>query len=844
MTTLWQDVRFGMRMLRKSPGFTAIALVTLAVGIGANTIMFSVVNVLLLRPVSLRDPDRLAGCGVRNGWYSYSAYLALRDDNPVFSDLMAHGGSFHFVTLMQGDVARRVNPLFVSANYFSTLGVALAQGRAFSPEEERKGAEPVAILSHRAWQRHGADPDVVGTQVAINGTFFRVVGVAPKGFTGTGIVGPDLWLPLGAYGLVGHEGQSRPSPEPDEGWDYSMLSLVGRLKPGLDMTAAEARLQSLVPRLKEDYPRQWKPNSTLYLYRPARLLAGEQGDGSALSAAGAFLMIVSAVVLLIACLNLANMTMVQGAARRREIAIRMAIGGGRLRIMRQLFVESLLLAVLGGACGLILAFWGARMLNAWIAVPQMEMDLAGAFRMGLDMRVLAATLGFCLVAAVLSGAKPALRLSRRDTSAALKSSGSGVLRSTGRVRRPHGLSVLLQIALSVVLVMGAALFTRSAMKTAPADWGFRLDDKLIIKLDSMAAGYDPAHTQQVYESLAQHLWALPGVRAVSVSASFPLAEGGSGGPVCEYDPGAAEDLRDEAQVLRERVANPPRETSKRYTVGLDYFDAMGMPLLQGRAFHRLDHSPAAEKVAIIDECLARRLRRDGNALGCLIQCDRRFSPAPYRVVGIAPSLRIVSDNDFNPTQIYVPLDSDARPAFIHLRVASGSRRAAASLLRQIASEIRRIDPRLPILSATPLADFHTANPFVWLWGFGARLAALFGGMALFLASLGIYAVKGHMVALRTPEIGVRKALGATQRDIMGMVLHEGLALTLAGLAVGLVLALAAGRVIASLLYGVGSVDPVSIVATVTLLGAASLLAGYIPARRAARVDPMVAVRYE
>ncbi len=837
--TFWQDVRFGMRMLRKSPGFTAIALITLAIGIGANTIMFSVVNVLLLRPVSVRDPDRLAGCGVRNGWHSYSAYLALRDDNPAFINLMAHSGSFRFVTLMQGDVARRVNPLFVSANYFSTLGVALARGRAFSPEEERKGAEPVAILSHRAWQRHGADPDVVGTQVAINGTFFRVVGVAPKGFTGTGIVGPDLWLPLGAYGLVGHEGQSRPSPEPDEGWDYSMLSLVGRLKPGLDMAAAEARLQSLVPRLKETYPRQWKPNSTLYLYRPARLLAGEQGEESALSAASVFLMIVSAVVLLIACLNLANMTMVQGAARRREIAIRMAIGGGRLRIMRQLLMESLLLAVLGGAFGLILAFWGTRMLNAWIAVPQMEMDLAGAFRMGLDVRVLAATLGFCLVAAVLSGAKPALRLSRRDTSAALKSSGNEVLRSTGRVRRPHGLSVLLQIALSVVLVMGAALFTRSAMKTAPADRGFRLDDKLIIKLDPLAAGYDAARTQQVYESLADHLRALPGVRAVSVSASFPLAEGGSGGPVCEYDPGAAEDLRDEAQVLRERVANPPRDTSNRYVVGWDYFDAMGMPLLQGRAFHRLDHSPGAEKVAIIDECLARRLRPDGNALGCLIQFDRRFSPAPYRVVGIVPSLRIVSDNDFNPTQVYVPLGAAGRPAFIHLRVASGSRRTVAALLRQIPPEIRKIDPRLPILSATPLADFYTANPFVWLWGFGARLAALFGGMALFLASLGIYAVKGYMVASRTPEIGVRQALGATQRNIMGMVLREGLTLTLAGLAVGLVLALAAGRVIASLLYGVRSVDPVSIVATVTLLGAASLLASYIPARRAAKVDPMV-----
>jgi len=844
MMTLWQDVRYAVRMLRKSPGFTVIALITLAVGIGANTIMFSVVNVLLFRPVLVKDSDRLIGWGVRNGWHSYSAYVDMRDDNPAFSDLMAQSGSFHFVTLVQGDVARRVNPLFVSANYFSTLGVALAQGRAFLPEEERAGAESAAILSHRMWQRQGADPNVVGTQVMINGVFVRVVGVAPKGFTGTGIVGPDLWLPLGVFGLVGHQGKDRPTPGPDEGWDYSMLSLIGRLKPGLDRTAAEAQLRSLVPRLRESYPRQWKPNSELYLYRPARLLPGEEEQGSGLSVASVFLMSVSAVVLLIACLNLANMTMVQGAARHREIAIRMAIGGGRLRIMRQLLVESLLLAVLGGVFGLILAFWGTRMLNAWIAVPQLEMDLAGAFRMGLDLRVLAATLGFCMIAALLSGMRPAMRLSRRDTSDDLKQSGNGVLRSTGRVRRPRGLAVVLQIALSVLLVMGAALFTRSALKTAPADSGFSLDGKLVIKLDPLAAGYDPTRTQQICELLSDHLRAIPGIRAVSVSASFPLAEGGSGDSVCEYVPGAAEDERDEEQVLRDRIAHPSWDVSNKYTVGLDYFDAMGMPLLQGRDFERLDFAPDAEKVAIIDECLARKLRPDGNALGCLIQYDRRFSPATHRVIGIVPSLRIVTDNDFNPTQIYVPMGSGHLVTFMHLRVASGSRRTAAALLRQIPPEIRRIDPHLPILSVGPLADFHAGNPFVWLWGFGARLAALFGVMALFLASLGIYAVKGHMVASRTPEIGIRKALGATHGGIMGMVFREGLALTLAGLFLGLLLALAVGRLIGSLLYGIQPADPVSIVMTVVLLGTASLLATYIPARRAARIDPMAALRCE
>jgi predicted permease len=844
MGALWQDVRYGMRMLRKSPGFTAIALITLAIGIGANTIMFSMVNVLLLRPVMVNDSDRLVGCGVRNGWWSYSAFAAFREDNPAFIDLMAQSGSFNSVTLVQGDVVRRVNPLFVSANYFSMLGIGLTRGRAFLPEEERAGGEPVVILSHRMWQRQGADPNVVGTQVAVNGTFFRIVGIAPEGFTGTAVAGPDLWLPLGVYGLTGHEGKDRPTAGPDEGWDYPMLSLVGRLRPGSDMVAAQAQLGPLIPHLKETYPRQWKPDSTFHLYRLARLVAGEEDERAGLSVASAFLMSVSAVVLLIACLNLANMTIVQGAGRSREIAIRMAVGGGRLRIMRQLFVESVLLSALGGIFGLVVAFCGVRMLNAWIAVPQMEMDIIGSLRMELDWRVLAATIGFCFMAATISGMKPALKLSRRDANADLKQSGHGVLRPTGRVRRPAGLSVVFQIALSVVLVMGAALFTRSALKTAPADSGFSLDDKVVVKPDSFAAGYDLARTQQVYESIADHLRSMPGVQAVSMSTSFPLVEGGGGDAVCEYDPGAPEDDRDEAQVLRARISHPSQDTAAKYAVGLDYFDAMGMPLLQGRAFQRLDCVPDAEKVAIIDERLARRLRPDGNALGCLIQYARRYSPTAYRVVGIVPSLRIVTDDDYIPTQMYVPLGADSRPAFIHLRAAGGSRKAVTSLVQQIPVEIRKIEPQLPILSVESLAQCHANNPFVWLWGFGARLAVLFGSMALFLASLGIYAVKGHMVAARTPEIGIRKALGATHWGIMGMVFREGLTLTLTGLFIGLLLALAAGRLIGSLLYGVRPADPISIVAAVVLLGVASLLATYIPARWAARIDPMVALRCE
>ncbi len=843
MTTLWQDVRYGFRMLAKNPGFTAIALVTLAIGIGANTIMFSVVNVLVFRPVQVKEPDRLAGWGIRDGWCSYAAYVDVRDNNPAFSDLAAHGGDFSTATLVQGNVTRQVSAMFVSANYFSTLGVAPARGRGFEPDEERYGAEPVAVLSYRTWERQGADPNIVGRQVAISGTFFRIIGVAMERFTGTAIIGPDLWLPLGCHGIAGHEGKEKPASMEAEHWNYPMLSLVGRLKPGLDMAAAQAQLQSLVPRLKENYPRQWREKTTAYLYRLPRLTTDYQQDETpVLSGVSLFLMGVSAVVLLIACLNLANMIVVQGTARHREIAIRMAIGGGRLRIIRQLLFESMLLAMLGGVFGLIFAFCGNRILNAWVDVPHLGIDLTGSFRMGLDIRVLGATLGFCGIATVLFGLKPALRLSSRDIITNIKESGGEAPRSIRRRRRffPRGLSVVGQIALSVVLVMGAALFTRSALHAARVNPGFSLDGKLLIQIDPIAAGYNRARGIQVYEALTDHLRSMPGVQAAALSTSFPFGEGGDyGESATEYVPGAEENEGDRPSGLR------PRLGYVSHGVGVNFFESMGIPLLQGRSFERLDSAPNSEKVVIINEGLARKLRPDGIALGCLIQYGSpalSFMSSPCRVVGIVPNARTGTQDQDDFPQVYVPIGPDQLPAYIHVRVADGESETA--LLRRIVAEIRKVDPQLPILSVATLAESRHNSPAVWGARLGARLAIAFGAMALFLASLGIYAVKGYMVASRTPEIGIRKALGATHGSVMAMVLREGMVLTAAGLIVGLLLSLAAGRLIGSLLYGVRPVDPVSIIVTVALLGAASLLAGYVPARRAARIDPMVALRCE
>ena len=844
MSTLWQDVRYGFRMLRKAPGFTAIALVTLALGIGANTIMFSVTDMLLFRSVQVEKPEEVVCCKVRNpkfglGTMPYGGYRTLNQDNPVFSDMMAQDEGLGFVTLAYETTARQVCGMFVSTNYFAFLGTPPVLGRGFRPDEEGRDAAPVTVLSYRTWKRIGGDPEMVGRTVRVNGVPCEVVGVAAKGFTGATHLGPDLWLPLGNHHRVVEmpRGIAGPGRAADEWWGYPGVIPVGRLKPGLDMATAHAQLRTFAPRFKERYPRLWKANSAFYLHRlPKFAILNDQNEHRALTGVSGILMGVSAAVLLIACLNLATMMIAHGARRHREIAVRLALGGSRLRIIRQLLIESGLLAFLGGTLGFVLAFWGTAVLNGWLVVSNMPLDLVSGLSVGLSGRAMVVTIGFCLLATLLAGLRPALGLSRRDVITDLKESSGAVLRP---MRRHGRLSMLGQTALAVVLLMGATLFTRGAIKALHPSDEFDFDGKLLVEADTLAAGYDLVHTQEVYETLAEKLRGLPGVETVGVSASFPFSGAdGYGGTVREYKPEIESERNDETQERRRFVRGAPGV----FHVGADYFDAMGMPFLQGRPFRRIDSTANAEKVVIVDERVARRLRPDGMVLGCVITYGEETSP--YRIVGIVPSLKIATDEDVPSPQIYVPMGTDHRPAFLHLRLNETTRRRGAILEQQIRQAIREVDPHLPIVTAASLAEYYHENPTVWLAIIGARLAAGSGAMALFLASLGIYAVKGYMVASRTPEIGIRKALGATHMDIMGMVFREGTALTLAGLVVGLLLGLGTARLIASLLYGVGPVDIISIAAAIALLGTASLLASYIPARRAAKIDPIDALRYE
>ncbi len=851
METLGQDIRYGFRMLRKKPGFTAIALVTLAIGIGANTIMFSVVNTLLLRPPPVKEPDRLVRCEFNvTRLVFYPGYVELRDNNPVFSDLISHSYARRTCTLVRDGMARQVDPLYVSANYFRALGGSPLYGRTFLPEEERAGGEPVVVLSYRTWQRLGAAPEIVGQYVRLSGELFRIIGVMPKAFAGASVICPDVWLPLGTYGLVGRIYKKKPE-KTDERWHYAPAVLVGRLKPGVSRAQAQAWLQSMLPRLKQIDP--WMFSTPKFgatkieevwfeLHPLPRLSAGDiDNDRSTLGRISLGLMGISGVVLLIACLNLANMIVVQGAQRQREIAIRAALGGGRLRIVRQLLVESLLLAVFGGILALGVAFWGIRILKLWAALGQLPMQLGEAVASGiaLDVRVLAATLSFCLIATVLFGLQPALRLSGRDLCGDLKESGRGVLQATRRRRWivPRGLSVLCQMALSVALVMTATLLARTALRAARTEPGFGLDGKVIVSVEAFAGGYNIAQARQACETLAERLQDDPEIQAVGLSRKSPVDLGWwpwISERVVEYVPGGADDAS--GSLLTKALHE--------YEVNGDYFKAMGIRLLQGRPFGPLDSVPDAEPVVIIDELLARKLRPDGSALGCLIQYGTDGLSSPRRVVGIVPNLQSAWGKGEVQPHVYEPLQAHHVPESIHLRARSTAPGAEAALVRTIGARIQKIDPRLPVLSVASLADRHRNHPTVLFTGVVARLAVMFGAMALFLAGLGLYAVKSHMVAARTPEIGIRMALGATRRDILTLVLRQGATSTFVGLLVGTLLALVMTRVIRSAVQGISTIDLVSIVVTVVVLTATSLLATYIPARRALRVDPKTALQYE
>ena len=837
------DFRFAFRQLIKAPGFTFAAVLVLALGIGANTAVFSLVNTLFFAPPAYakpheilqifsqdrKDPKKFRG-------FSYPTYRDIREQNTVFSDVLAF--NLALIGLGQKGDTRRAFAAVVSSNYFSVLGVPLAQGRAFLPEEELRNA-PVTIVSYRYWQKHNLDPTVVGSEVLINGRAFTIVGIAPKGFTGTlQILSPEVWLPLSVYDQVANDfgAKDKTTMEDRNG---TQLRIIGRLKPGMTMAAAKPALEGLAANLERAYPVEQK-NQTFITAPVSRIsVSNNPTAASGVKSIAPLLLGMAVVVLLVACLNLANMLLARGTARRKEIAIRLALGGSRWRIVRQLLSEGFVLALLGGMGGLILGLWSSDLL---IASMRKFMPFEIVWSTGASPAILAATFGFCMLGTLMFALGPALKISRSAVIADLKENArEGVLQRRWKFL-PHNPLVVVQIAFSLALLTAAALFVRGAGKAASVDSGLKPGASYLLEVDASLAGYGPKRAQELYQNLNARLAALPGVEHVSISANVPFGMISSDKNVqrAGINPGADAKPSTAAEGLAFKSAWN--------SVGANYFSTVGLPVLRGRVFTEAEATQPGPSVAIIDEPLAKKLWPDRDALGQRVQYagEKEQQNQTIEIIGIVPVTRHDLFASEEPDgSIYVPFARGFQSNisfFVRFHsLAPGNEASTADVLRRV---VREVDPSLPIISLQTFAHYLDSNLDLWLVRAGAVMFSVFGGLALGLAVVGLYGVKAYSVARRTREIGIRMALGAQPRMVLRLIMGEGSIMLLCGLALGLLLAAAVGKILSGILFEVGAFDPPAFASAFIILAAAALITTWLPARRATRINPMVALRTE
>jgi predicted permease len=797
-------------------------------GIGANTAVFSLVNALILQPrpgridrlFAVFSHDRNTPDQYRD--FSYPAYVDLRERSDVFESVMAH--TFSTVGITEGDVTKQTFAAIVSANYFSTLGVQMAVGRAFTADEERPGAMArVAIASHAVWRRTGFDPTFIGRTIRASGGEYTVVGVTPRGFAGTmTLLSPEWWFPLGSYdAIVGDMFKVRTTGLTDRG--NTVLNLAAALKPGLPRAAAERALDRFGLRLGAEYPATDKDQIFTLGGLPRMGVSSKPQDDGPIGAVAALLMLMSALVLFVACLNLANLLLARGAARRKEIAIRQALGSGRRRIVAQLFVEGLMLSLAGAAVGLVLGSWTTSALAAWLSTV---LPLGLELIIETSSRMLAAAGGFAVFSTLCFALGPAWALSRPGVSADLK----GEPGSTRRAARRFGTGSLLvvgQLAVSMALVAAGGLFVRAAINAGRANPGFAVDRHVIVSLDPSLAGYDAARTTGILRAAMERVRSIPGVDHASLASIVPFGEFQESRPV--------------------RLKSADQAVNAYFTiVGADYFTTLGVTVLRGREFTRAEEEPGrrAESI-IIDRALATRFFGDTDPLGrqVLVASREGEASAPYAVVGVVTELKHDLFQADSEPHVFVPSGSIYRPNMtIHVRTAPGVPEAA--MLATIRRELLTLDLRLPILAARTMTDHRYHSVTEWSVRAAATMFSTLGALALLLATIGVYGLKTYDVSRRTREIGIRMALGATASDIGRLVLREGARTAGIGLAVGVVLAAGVGKLATGLLYRVSPVDPLVLASAAIALSAASLAACYLPIRRATRVVPLEALRSE
>jgi putative ABC transport system permease protein len=814
LETLAQDLRYGARMLLKKPGFTLIAVVTLALGIGATTAIFSVVNAVLLRSLPYRDPDRLVLLGHRGeeqGTVTFKAsppdFLAWRDHSHVFEQIAAYKSDTADLTF-DGEPEELIAGIG-SANLFATLGVSPALGRAFTPEEDLAGGPLAVILSDGLWRRRfGGDPRVIGRAITVGDKSRTVVGIMPPGFRFP--EESELWLPLAL------------SVAEESNREGILVSVLARLKPGVMLEAAIADLSVILERNRQAFPRQY-----------SGLQVGVIGLGESLigNVRPALLVLFGAVtfVLFIACANVANLLLAKSATRQKEIAIRAAIGAGRPRLVRQLLTESLLLSLAGGVAGLLVARWGVKLFVA--------MSPAGIARIdesGVDGRVLAFTCAVAVLTGLIAGIFPALQASKAAINQTLKAQPTGrtVWSGHGGIGRKLPALMITELALALVLFIGAGLMIKSFLLLLAVPKGFNPDGVLTLELRPSLAKYKRGSPQRIayfQESLAR-VKTLPGIQSASLTGFLPLAGG----------PNILTFLEIEGRAPFEK--KEPLFAANH--ISPDYFQTMGLQLRAGRPFTDQDGAETP-KVVIINETLARRFFRNENPIGHRLLAMKN----PLTIVGVVGDVYHQGlDQEVYP-EVYFPYTQSSRYVYMDLamRVGSGQSHSAdqsksAALATSIRNQIRAIDPNEPVNQIITM-DERLSNS-VSGRRFQMLLLGIFAAVALVIATVGIYGVISYSVSQQTHEIGIRMALGAQASDVLRMVIWQGLRLALIGVGLGLAAALALTRVMKSLLFNVSATDPLTFSSIPLLLTVVALLACYIPARRAAKVDPLTALRFE
>jgi predicted permease len=815
MTSFWQDVRYGLRMIVKAPGFAAIAILTLALGIGANTTIFSWIHSTLLNPVpGLANPGEVValslGQSSENAFpFTYPDYQAMRDGQKSFSAITAYNVP-SAVSLTGKGKPERAWGVVASANYFDVLGVRPILGRTFVPaEDERPNDAPVVVISYRLWQTHfGGDPQVVGRTMDINQHRYTIVGVTPAIFQGsqTGIRS-DLWVPIAM------EQQIVPQGDLLHDHHYFWLFAMGRLKPGLAMKQAQEEMTLRIQREAKKYPQEHKGHDKVTVYPLWR---------APFSANALFylllpmLMAISGVVLLLACANVANLMLVRSMARRRELAIRMSLGATRWRLVRQLLVESLVLAFAGGAIAMLITFWTAGSMIKFMP----PMDFPFLLNIQADRAVLMATASISLLTGVIFGILPALRASGEAPVTVLKEEAGSSAGARSKGRLASGL-VVAQISLSLLLLVCAGLFIRSFLSAQQIDAGFNARGVLLASYDLFPAGYTEANGIEFDRQLVARLEALPGVQSVALSSRVPLAMAGGS-----------------TSVKPEGYVEQPNESMEVQDgiVTANFLKTMQIPLLSGREFTAGD-TRKTQRVAVVNQNFVDRYWPHQNAIGKQVHSD--LTNEFFTVVGVAQNSKVNTLNEQPTPFIYLPLYQVYRPSMMITARVVGDPLGYASSVKKT---IQELNGDLVVYDVTTLEIREQLASFV------QRLAGTFVGafglLALVLAAVGIYGVTSYTTRQRTHEIGIRMALGAAREDILKLVIGQGFRLTLIGVGLGLVVSFGLTRFLSSQLSGVTSTDLLTFTGVTFLLCAVALLACYIPARRAMRVEPTVALRYE